>query len=282
MQGKILKAISGFYYVEYKNSIYECRAKGVFRKKNESPLVGDIVEFDIIKENTGNITKIFDRKNELVRPPIANIDLAVVVAAIKTPELSTLFIDKQLVFLESKGIETIICINKLDLGKVLDIENIYKNIGYKVIITSAKENIGIEELYKCIEGKNSVFVGNSGVGKSSLTNKLLGYQVMEEGDLSKIERGKQTTRHTELLKINDNTYIADSPGFSSFEITDIESISDNFIEFREYVNHCRYNDCNHILEDECMIKKAVSEGKIAKSRHESYCIIQKEIKTKYK
>lgn len=282
MQGRILKAISGFYYVEYENNIYECRAKGVFRKKEESPLVGDIVEFDIIKENTGNVIKILNRKNELIRPPIANIDMAVIVASAKTPEPSTLFIDKQLVFLESKNITPIICINKLDLGSVDEIADIYRDIGYEVIITSVKDNVGIEELNAKISEKISVFVGNSGVGKSSLTNKLLGYQLMEEGNLSKIERGKQTTRHTELLKLNDNTYIADSPGFSSFELNGIENVAENFIEFNKYMIGCRYNDCNHVLEDECMVRIAVEEGKIAKSRHESYCIIKNENKPKYK
>ncbi|MBQ7668129.1 MAG: ribosome small subunit-dependent GTPase A [Clostridia bacterium] len=169
--------------------------------------------------------------------------------------------------------DCIICINKSDLGEANDIVDIYRNIGYDVVLTSAKDDTGVDVLKEKIVGKTAVFVGNSGVGKSSLTNKLLKTKVMEEGDLSKIERGKQTTRHTELLKISDNTYIADSPGFSSFELGEIDDIASLFVEFNEYIGECKYRDCRHIKEDDCAIKKALAEGKISKSRYDNFCLL---------
>lgn len=273
MQGRIIKAISGFFYVECNGNTYECKAKGIFRKKEETPVVGDIVEFDEINEKEGNVISIGERKNILVRPPISNIDIVIIVAAIKIPAISTLFIDKQLAYLRNKGIDCIICINKSDLGEANDIVDIYRNIGYDVVLTSAKDDTGVDVLKEKIVGKTAVFVGNSGVGKSSLTNKLLKTKVMEEGDLSKIERGKQTTRHTELLKISDNTYIADSPGFSSFELGEIDDIASLFVEFNEYIGECKYRDCRHIKEDDCAIKKALAEGKISKSRYDNFCLL---------
>ena len=279
MQGRITKAISGFYYVEYEEKIYECKAKGVFRKNGITPLVGDFVEFEELKNGKGNVISIHDRKNELVRPPIANIDLAIIVAAVKNPDISLLFIDKQIAFLESIGITPIICINKIDIENSDEVERIYKNIGYEVINTCAKDGIGVEELKKKLKDKVSVFIGNSGVGKSSLTNKIIGSSIMEEGDLSKIERGKQTTRHVELIKLEENTYIADTPGFSSFEIIP-DNLEGYFVEFLEYIKDCRYRGCNHVLEEECGIKYAVRDGKIEKSRYESYCMLKNSKKIK--
>lgn len=273
MQGRIVKAISGFYYVEYENNVHECKAKGVFRKNGITPLAGDFVEFEKFNNGKGNVIAILDRKNSLVRPPIANIDLAIIVAAIKTPDISLLFIDKQIAFLESINVEPIICINKIDLESANEIEKIYKNIGYQVINTCAKDGTGVAELKEKLKNNVSVFIGNSGVGKSSLTNKIIGDSIMEEGDLSKIERGKQTTRHVELLKIEENTYIADSPGFSSFEIIP-EDLERYFVEFGQYVSDCRYRGCNHVLEEECGIKYAVRDGKIEKSRYENYCMLK--------
>lgn len=273
-QGRIIKAISGFYYVEIEDRQYECKAKGIFRKNGITPLVGDFVEFEELKNAKGNVISINERKNELVRPPIANIDLAVIVAATKNPDISLLFIDKQIAFLETIGITPIICINKIDIKGSNDIEKIYKNIGYEVFNTCAKEGTGVDELKEKLKNKTSVFIGNSGVGKSSLTNKLLGSSFMQEGDLSKIERGKQTTRHVELIKLEENTYIADSPGFSSFELNNETDLEKSFIEFGQYVPDCRYRGCNHVLEEECGIKYAVESGKIEKSRYENYCMLK--------
>lgn len=284
MTGKLVKAISGFYYVEYDNNIYECRAKGILKKNNNSPLVGDFVEFDIISEKNGNITSVINRVNSLVRPPIANVDTALIVVAAKNPEPSLLFLDKQLLFLESINIEPIICLNKIDLENVNNIQQIYEQIGYKVILTSVKSEDGIDEVRNAIRGKTVALVGNSGVGKSSLTNKLLGNFVMEEGDLSKIERGKQTTRHSELLKIEDNTYIIDTPGFSSFELNSIEldNLASLFIEFKDEMANCKYNDCRHVLEEDCGIRKAVDSGKISISRFENFKILYNEMLEKKK
>jgi len=274
MQGRIIKAISGFYYVEYQNKTYECKAKGVFRKNGITPLVGDFVEFEELKNEKGNVISIAERKNELVRPPISNIDLAIIVASVKNPDISLLFIDKQIAFLESINIEPIICINKVDIENSEEIKKIYKNIGYDVIDTCAKNGEGVNLLREKLKDKTCVFIGNSGVGKSSLTNKLLGNCVMQEGDLSKIERGKQTTRHVELIKLEENTYIADSPGFSSFELNNEIDLEKCFVEFPQYVQDCRYRGCNHVLEEECGIKYAVRDGKIEKSRYENYCMLK--------
>lgn len=274
MQGRIVKAISGFYYIESVNIIYECKAKGAFRKHGITPLVGDFVEFEELKDKKGNIISICERKNELVRPPIANIDLAIIVASIKNPDISLLFIDKQIAFLESINIKPIICINKVDIEKSGKIKDIYQKIGYTVIDTCTKNGDGIDILKEELKNKVSVLVGNSGVGKSSLTNRLLGSKIMEEGNLSKIERGKQTTRHTELIKLGENTYIADSPGFSSFELNSDIDLTSCFVEFSDYLKDCRYRGCGHVLEEECGIKYAVNNGKIEKSRYENYCIMK--------
>lgn len=274
MQGRIIKAISGFYYVEANNTIYECKAKGSFRKDKVTPLVGDFVEFEELKNGKGNVVTICERKNELIRPPIANIDSVVIVASVKNPDISLLFIDKQIAFLESINIDPIICINKVDIEKSGKIKEIYQKIGYTVIDTCTKNGDGIDILKEKLNNKVSVLVGNSGVGKSSLTNKLLGSKIMEEGNLSKIERGKQTTRHTELIKLGENTYIADSPGFSSFELNSEIDLTTCFVEFSDYLKDCRYRGCSHVSEEECGIKYAVNDGKIEKSRYENYCIMK--------
>lgn len=284
MIGKIVKAISGFYYIEYENKIYECRAKGILKKNNISPMVGDNAEFEIINESTGNLVTVVDRKNSLIRPPIANIDKVIIVIAVTNPEPSLLFIDKQLAFLEKYDIPATICLNKIDIGEAEKIKSIYECIGYNVILTSVKDKIGIEELKNEIRKKTVAFVGNSGVGKSSLTNKLVNEVIMEEGNLSKIERGKQTTRHSELLKVEDNTYIIDTPGFSSFDLENVElsELAGLFREFNEYMPNCRYRDCRHVLEEECGIKAAVENGKIAIDRFENFKVIYDEISKRRK
>jgi len=279
MVGRIVKAISGFYYVEYENKIYECRAKGILKKNKISPLVSDFAEFEIIDEKSGNLVSIVDRKNSLIRPPVANLDAVVIVVAASKPEPSLLFLDTQLVFLENINVTPIICLNKIDLDNEIDIKNIYEKIGYKVILTSVKENEGIDELRETIRGKTVAFVGNSGVGKSSLTNILLNSKVMEEESLSKIERGKQTTRHSELLKLEEETYINDTPGISNFELTDIDAsvLSTLFIEFRDKLNNCKYRDCRHVLEKDCGVRIAVDNNDIAESRFENFKIMYEDL-----
>lgn len=279
MVGKIIKAISGFYYIEFESDIYECRAKGILKKQNSTPLVGDFAEFDIIGESKGNLLKVVNRKNSLIRPPVANLDAILIVIATKNPEPSLLFLDKQLAFLESINIEPIICLNKIDLNSAYEIKETYQKIGYNVILTSVKENEGVNELRKIISGKTIALIGNSGVGKSSLTNKLVNKKTMEEGVLSKIERGKQTTRHSELLKVSENTYIIDTPGFSNFDLPNIEpkELAVLFKEFRDKIKYCKYNDCRHILEEECGIRQAVSKGEISKSRFENFKLLYEEL-----
>lgn len=284
MVGKIVKAISGFYYIECDNKVYECRAKGILKKNNITPVVGDNAEFDIIDEKTGNLITVVNRKNSLIRPPIANIDKVVIVVAVTNPEPSLLFIDKQLAFLEKYSIPTTICLNKIDIGEANKIKGIYEKIGYEVILTSVKAKLGIDELKQSIKGEIVAVVGNSGVGKSSLTNKLVNEVIMEEGSLSKIERGKQTTRHSELLKIDDGTYIIDTPGFSSFDLDNIElnELAGLFREFNKYMANCRYRDCRHVLEEECGIRVAVENGEISKERFENFKVIYDEISKRRK
>lgn len=284
MVGKIVKAISGFYYVEFENEIYECRAKGILKKNNISPMVGDNAEFEKIGKDKGNLITVTDRKNALIRPPVANIDKVIIVVAVKNPEPSLLFIDKQLVFLEKLKIPVTICVNKIDIVKAEDIKRIYENIGYDVIFTSVKEKYGMKELKENIKGNTVAFVGNSGVGKSSLTNRLMDEVIMEEGDLSKIERGKQTTRHSQLLKLEENTYIIDTPGFSSFDLdnVDLNELALLFREFNNYIPSCRYRDCRHILEEECGIRKAVDSGDVATERFENFKVIYDEISKRRK
>ena len=279
MVGKIIKAISGFYYIEYENTIYECRAKGILKKNNISPLVGDNAEFEIISEKIGNLVKVVDRKNSLIRPPVANLDSIVIVLASKNPEPSLLFLDKQLAFLEYINVEPIICLNKIDLDDANLIKDIYTKIGYKVILTSVKEGEGIDELKKAISNKTVALIGNSGVGKSSLTNILHNNKVMEEGNLSKIERGKQTTRHSQLLKVTDNTYIIDTPGFSNFDLPNIElnELANLFREFRDKMNDCKYNDCRHVLEKECGIRNAVLNNEISENRFNNFKLLYEEL-----
>ena len=267
------------FYIEYENKVYECRAKGILKKNKISPLVSDFAEFEIIDDETGNLVSVVDRKNSLIRPPVANLDAVVIVVAASKPEPSLLFLDTQLVFLENINVTPIICLNKIDLDNEIDIKNIYEKIGYKVILTSVKENEGIDELRETIRGKTVAFVGNSGVGKSSLTNILLNSKVMEEGSLSKIERGKQTTRHSELLKLEEETYIIDTPGFSNFDLPDIDAsvLSTLFIEFRDKLNNCKYRDCRHVLEKDCGVRIAVDNNDIAESRFENFKIMYEDL-----
>lgn len=288
MQGKIIKGIAGFYYVDSPEGVFQCKAKGIFRNKSIKPLVGDNVEFEITHEadKEGNVTEILERENELIRPAVANIDQAMIVFALKAPNPNLNLLDKFLVGLEYQNIETIICFNKTDIGDkdyAEELASIYRNAGYKVLFTSATENEGVDEVKKALKGKSTVFAGPSGVGKSSMLNAIKEDAVMETGDISeKIGRGKHTTRHSEIFKTDDDTYVFDTPGFGSLFIPGMtkEKLEDCFPEFSLYTNECRFIGCAHIDEPDCKVKEALEEGKIAQSRYESYVAFYNELKEK--
>lgn len=288
MQGLIVGNISNLYKIEYEEKIYEAVAKGKFKLENITPVVGDLVNFEITDEASKKaiITRIEDRKTYIKRPKLANITNLIFVISSIDPKPDLLMLDKQLTFAESLNINCTIVLNKIDLDKRQEFEEIYmtyKDIGYKVIKTNARQGEGIQELLNNLEGNINAFAGNSGVGKSTLINSIFNKKITEEGEISKRnKRGKNTTTDTKLYKIDKNTYIADTPGFSSFDISDIESkdLDKYFKEFKQYINNCEFIGCTHIKEESCGIKKAVEEEKISKGRYERYCKIYEELKEK--
>lgn len=286
MQGKIVKGIAGFYYVHVVESgVYECKAKGIFRKDGVKPLVGDNVEIEILdeKDMEGNIMQILPRRNDLIRPAVANIDQAMVVFAVTKPKPHFNLLDRFLVMMESREIPVILCFNKTDIAKdpeIAKLREIYERCGYPLIFTSAKEEKHIEELKAVLKGKTTAIAGPSGVGKSSIINLLQSEVEMETGTISrKIERGRHTTRHSELLVIGDDSYIMDTPGFSSLYISDIDqdSLKYCFPEFSPYEGKCRFNGCSHIHEPDCAVKLAVEAGEIHKTRYENYLALYQEL-----
>ena len=293
------------YKIKTEEKEYNAYARGKLKNIEITPLVGDIVEFSVlneeeiknghnneIKNNIYNPTKIdavieklLPRKNELKRPKVANIDQIVFILSAKHPKPDLLMLDKQLAYAEFVNIKPIIIINKMDLANCEEIQKLYTKIGYKTIISSAKEAIGIEEIKKILKNKTSVFSGNSGVGKSSIINAIYGYNKTEEGEISKKnKKGKNTTTDTKLYEIEENTFIADTPGFSSFDITEIESteLDKCFKEFKDKIKNCEFVGCTHIKEKICGIKEAVENGKISQDRYDRYCIIYEELKEKEK
>ena len=292
MKGKIIKGIAGFYYVHAGDAlhstdgIYECKAKGVFRKDHRKPLVGDDVEMDIIDEaqKKGNITGLLPRHSELIRPAVANVDQALVIFAICKPQPNFNLLDRFLIMMQQQDIPCIICFNKQDIdaeGKKEDYRSIYEQAGFQTITVSAREKEGIDRLKDLLRGKTTTVAGPSGVGKSSLVNCLQSGIVMETGSISeKIERGKHTTRHSELISIAPDTYILDTPGFSSLGLFGLEKeqLAGYYPEFVPFEKYCRFGGCSHISEPVCGVKNAVEEGKIAASRYESYLAILEEIK----
>ena len=287
MQGKIVKGIAGFYYVHVVESgLYECKAKGVFRKEKIKPLVGDLVEIDILdeEEKKGNIVDVLERKNELIRPAVANVDQALVVFAVTKPKPHFNLLDRFLIMMESKGIPVILCFNKKDIATEPEIEKlkeIYESCGYQMIFTSAVENENIEEVKQLLRGKTTVIAGPSGVGKSSLINIFQPNVQMETGTISeKIERGKHTTRHSELIWIENGTYIMDTPGFSSLYTNEFEKeeLKYYFTEFAPFEGQCRFQGCDHVHEPGCAVKVAIEEGKIHTVRYENYLEMYKELK----
>ncbi len=287
MQGKIVKGIAGFYYVHVAGSgVYECKAKGIFRKDGIKPLVGDDVRIEILdeKDMEGNIMEILPRKNELVRPAVANIDQALVVFAVAKPKPHLNLLDRFLVTMENRDIPVVLCFNKTDVGKgpeAEELQEIYAGCGYPVIFTSARKEDNIGELKTLLRGRTTAIAGPSGVGKSSLINLLQSDVKMETGSISrKIERGKHTTRHSELLVIGADSYIMDTPGFSSLYLNEIEAedLKHCFPEFREYEGHCRFNGCDHVHEPDCAVKQAVESGRIHRKRYEDYLGMYQELR----
>lgn len=290
MQGKIIKGIAGFYDVAVGENIYRCRAKGIFRNQNVKPLVGDWVEIEILdeKDMEGNLTKILSRSNELIRPAAANVDQAIVVFAAKKPKPNYNLLDRFLMTMEKQDIPVIVCFNKKDLAKEKELEQletIYENCGHQVVFISAREGNGIDEIRDLIQGKTTVLAGPSGVGKSSLMNQLNPDANMQVGAVSeKIQRGRHTTRHTELIMIEEGTFVLDTPGFSSLFIDSFEKeeVKDYFREFAPYEEQCRFLGCSHTHEPDCGVKKALEEGKISRIRYENYVNIYQELKEKRK
>lgn len=286
MQGKIIKGIAGFYYVYVVDSgVYECKAKGAFRKDKIKPLVGDDVEIDIIseEEKTGNVISIGPRKSELIRPAVANVDQALLIFATKNPEPNLNLLDRFLCMMEEQDVPVFICFNKDDLVDddfQKQIRDTYERAGYKVIFTSAKKEEGIDKIREVLKGKTSTVAGPSGVGKSSIVNLLTEGHSMETGEVSaKIGRGKHTTRHSELLYLGDDTYIMDTPGFSSLFVPKCDPVElySLFPEFIEPEKHCRFGGCVHYKEPGCGVKEAVEKGQIAASRYENYLQIYSEM-----
>ncbi|MFI3171491.1 MAG: ribosome small subunit-dependent GTPase A [Eubacteriales bacterium] len=289
MTGKIIKGIAGFYYVHVVESgIYECKAKGIFRKEKIKPLVGDDVEIDVLDEieKIGNIIEIYDRKNELIRPLVSNIDQALVVFAITKPKPHFNLLDRFLIMMEKKNIPIVIVFNKVDIAteaECIEIQAVYEKSGYEVLFVSGKTGAGIEQLHQTLAHKTTAIAGPSGVGKSTIINLLNPDAKMETGEISrKIERGRHTTRHSELFALKNQAYIMDTPGFSSLYVNEFEKeeLKQYFPEFEEYEGMCKYWGCNHVNEPKCVVKEAVESGEIHSIRYQSYLDMYKELEEK--
>lgn len=287
INGKIIKGIAGFYYCYAEDgNLYECKAKGVFRALHVKPLVGDNVELEILDEQNlkGNLVKILPRKNELIRPAVANVDQAVIIFAIVKPNPNFNLLDRFLIRMERQNLPSIICFNKQDIAteeEKQELQEAYETCGYKVLFVSAATGEGMEELKKLLHGKTSTVAGPSGVGKSTIINYLNPDANMETGAISeKIDRGKHTTRHSEILTLGENTYIMDTPGFTSLDITEItkEELGMYYPEFVQYEPGCKFAGCAHISEPNCGVKQAVEDKKISNVRYDNYRILYEELK----
>lgn len=291
MTGKIIKGISGFYYVYVEGAgLYECKAKGAFRKQKIKPLVGDNVEIAVIDEanKLGNVEKILPRKNELIRPAVSNIDMALVIFASAKPDPNFNLLDRFLCMMEYQKVPVTICFNKIDLvdqEKLKEYSGIYEPAGYNVIFTCTKTKEGLGSIRSLLEGKTTTVAGPSGVGKSSIINCLQSDITMETGTISeKIERGKHTTRHSEIIPVSHDTYIMDTPGFSSMDVPRFEK-EDLWTCYPEFVRHepyCRFIGCSHINEPDCGVKAAIEDGEISPVRYENYKLLYEELKNRHK
>lgn len=285
LEGVILKGIGGFYYIDTESGIYECRARGIFRKEGIRPTVGDAVRISVLDEEKkkGSLDEILPRRNELIRPRVANVDQAVIVFAAKSPNMNLDLLDRFLLLAEEQELDIVIVINKTDRDKkerYLEAAELYRRAGYPVICTSAEKGIGIEELRHALENKISVFAGPSGVGKSSLINAAFPGLELGTGEISeKIQRGKHTTRHAELIQITEKSYIVDSPGFTSLFLTHIpsEKLQYHFREFEPFNHKCYYNGCIHINEPDCAVKAEIGRS-IDQMRYDRYVTIYNELK----
>lgn len=275
MEGLIVKALSGFYYVKTEEETVECRARGRFRLDGSSPLVGDRVSVSLDAQGRGRVDEILPRKNMFIRPAVANIDALVAVASAAEPETDPFLIDRVAATAERAGCEVIVCINKADRGDAGRLASLYADTGYSVVVTSAAEREGIEELRAAIEGKICAFSGNSGVGKSSLLNALEPSLALPTGEISeKLGRGRHTTRHVELFRVA-GALVADTPGFGSFDVEQMppiprEELQYCFPEFAPYIGKCRFDDCAHLKEPNCAVREALAGGRIAAERYRSY------------
>lgn len=284
-EGRIVKALSGFYYVQSSDKMYACKGRGLFRNQNITPLVGDYVIFEKTNDGEGYITEMKPRKNELIRPPIANVTQAVVVHSANYPTFSAFLLDRFLVILELKNIKPLILITKKDLATKKQIKKIeqykkaYEQLGYKVQFLSLTEDTDVEKIIQFFEGETTVLMGQSGVGKSTLLNVINPQFDIKTGEVSTtLGRGRHTTRHVELLVIN-NGLVADTPGFSLIEFSEIEAedLANGFVELKEYGKRCKFRSCLHDKEPNCAVKKAVDDGQIEKFRYKHYLSFLQEI-----
>ena len=282
LKGVIVKGIGGFYYVNTENGLIECRAKGVFRKMSIVPLVGDIVEVELNSDKiSGVVAEISDRRNVLIRPAVANVTQMMLVTALESPKPNLYVLDKLIASAEFAKLKISLCFNKSDLTDDDTLPEIYKKAGFDVVVASASDNRNIDRLKALLKDEVTVLAGNSGVGKSSLLNRIMDKDMFETGSVSqRTERGRHTTRHSELVELPFGGYIIDTPGFSSFELTEVtlDILPTLFREFTNHLGDCRFLDCRHISEPDCKVRRAVENGIIPQSRHESYKQLYEEIK----
>lgn len=289
MTGKIIKGIAGFYYVAVGESgIYECKAKGIFRKEGKKPLVGDDVEIELLDpaERTANLTEIYPRKNELIRPAVVNVDQAMVFFALEDPRPNAALLDRFLIMMERQEVPVFLCFNKADLVPQAEADQwirTYSGCGYDTLLCSLEREEGLEEIRQRLAGRTTVVAGPSGVGKSTLTNHLQTEIRMETGEISpKLKRGRHTTRHSQLIPLDAQTFLCDTPGFTSLYLADMEKeeLKDYFPEFHPYAGNCRFQGCLHVHEPDCRVKEAVQAGVISRQRYENYLMFYEELKEK--